>query len=160
RSWMINGDTVRNAARVSTSAFMATLLRSCVFNRTLNSSEGSVRSMSATAASGAMSSIDPAGAPVSSESIARSSRSTSSRSSIGGLQLSPQVLDGSQLKLFHRALAPSQHPGNLADALLLDEPQPDDLGLCLGQPIDQLKQDEVSFDFLRVVPLRPCHRVA
>jgi hypothetical protein len=78
---------------------------------------------------------------------------------MGALQLSPQVLDGSQLKLFHRALTPSQQPGNLADALLLDEPQPDDLCLRFGQPIDQLKQDDVAFDLLRIVALGPGHGV-
>src|ERR1700741_2983543 len=88
----------------------------------------------------------------------RSSWSTTGRSDMGGLELSPQVLDGSKLKLFHRTLAPPKFLGNLADASLLDKPQTNHTGLRVGKAVDQLEQDDVALDLLGHEAFRLRHR--
>src|SRR5258705_3291294 len=77
---------------------------------------------------------------------------------MGGLELSPLVLDGSKLKLFHRALAPPKFLGNLADASLLHKPQTNHTGLRVWQSIDQLEQDDVALDLLGHEAFRLFHR--
>src|SRR5262245_15540401 len=102
---MITEETVRNCARTFVLVLMDTLLSSSAFKPLLNSFDGKWRSASATSArvfnSGELSSV---AAPASSTSTILSSCSATARSDMGALQLSPQVLDGSMLKLFYGTL--------------------------------------------------------
>src|SRR5215510_14883187 len=74
----------------------------------------------------------------------------SGRSAMDSLQLSPQVLKGSKLKLFDGALTPVKGPGNLPDALLLHEAQANHARLRIRKPVHQLKEDDVPLDLLRI----------
>jgi hypothetical protein len=75
------------------------------------------------------------------------------------LQLSPQVLEGSKLKLLDGALAPLKGRGNLPDALLLHEAQANHTRLGIGKPVHQLKQDDVPLELLWIGPFRLVNRI-
>src|SRR5580692_9717090 len=111
---MMKGAMVRNPAVATVAVGKAALLCNSALRRILKLSAGKLRKRPAIPASGANSGSPPAvGVPVSIDSMARSSCSASERSGMGALHLSPQVLDGAELKLLHRALAARQFPGNL-----------------------------------------------
>src|SRR5437870_2496337 len=79
--------------------------------------------------------------------MAWSSCSMSARSGMGALHLSPQALNGTELQLLHRALAPPEFLGNLPDAFLLHETHVNHPELRFRKPVHQLEQYGAVFDF-------------
>src|ERR1051326_1563260 len=138
---MRNGVTVRNPTAVDVDVVIAALLSNSFFKDSRKFSSGRWQRTSTIPAM-----FPNCGSPMASasllraESIARVSCSVRSRSGIGTLHLSAQVLDRAKLKLLHRAFASAQFRGNLPDTLLLHKSHLNDAELRLRQPADELEQ--------------------
>src|SRR5579863_7615885 len=132
----MKGVTVRITAGAAVAAVMFALLCNSVFKRTWKSSAGISRSALATRTRESSSGAEvSATAPARIASIAWSSNSSSARSGMSALHLSPEVLNGPKLQLFHGALTAVQLLGDLADALLLHEAHMNHAKLRLREPV-------------------------
>src|SRR5712692_1363025 len=115
---------VRKPSRTGTaaSAVMDVLLCNSVLKRDWKSAAGISRRAPAIRTRGSSSGPDvPEAAPARMASMAWSSNSSSARSGISALHLGPEILNGPELQLLHRAFAAAQFLGDLTDALLLHE---------------------------------------
>src|SRR6516225_6109391 len=65
------------------------------------------------------------------------------------LPLSPQALDGAELKLFDRAFASPELCGNFTNAFLLNKAHMNHTELRFREPVHQLKQDGTSLKLIR-----------
>src|SRR5690242_7318683 len=148
---MMKGVTVWNPVAAAVDVAIVALLCNSSFNLVLKLSAGKSRTSPAIPASASNSgSPPPAGdSPASRDSIAPSNRSNSSCSGMAGLHLRAQVLEGAQLKLFHRSFAAPQGVGNLPYALLLHKPHVNHAELRLREPLHQLEQHSAALDFVR-----------
>src|SRR3982751_621299 len=75
--------------------------------------------------------------------------STSVRSGMSTLHLSPETLNRAKLQLFHGALAAAHFAGDLSNALLLHKAHVNHPELRLRKPVHQLEQHRVSLNLLR-----------
>src|SRR5579862_3779895 len=127
---------------------MDALLCNSVFKRDLKSSAGISRSAPAIRTRVSSSRPDVwRAAPASMASMAWLSCSSSARSGMSALHLSPEILDGPKLKLLNGAFTAPEFKSDLTDTLLFHEAHLNHAELRFREPIDQLKQHGAAFDF-------------
>src|SRR5258705_10798934 len=82
-------------------------------------------------------------------SIAWSSNSSSARSGMSALHLSPEILNGPKLQLFDSAFAAVHFLSDLPNTFLLHEAHMDHAKLRFGKPIHELEKHGAAFDLIR-----------